>query len=349
MVQSSMSTSPLRSQEQKTSSGYNDLHSGNDRLPNVTYSGNIRGSFASILKEGTQKQSVPTPSQPALVLDDSCLKEHDFSNTLMGRVKEVTFILNLYTILSEEGFQYAKLTYLGGLWVLIRFDSLDILEKFRNHVGIRSWFSLIKPACNSFVFYERIVWVSIEGLPINDWTTNTFSKIESKWGDLVVWEESEEKFMSRKHLCLKTKVHVLINECFKIIIKGIVYWIHAKELDAWVPKFISDSDNICSKGGFYESDEESKFEDKDLDNVKGDSDVEKVSETSGMQENEIGNDNEHSIHGEENLHSSDLFNIYELLQKKKDNIHQKRSRIPLILLVSLLNLATTTRKKVRIL
>nr|GFC22485.1 hypothetical protein [Tanacetum cinerariifolium] len=35
-----------------------------------------------------------------------------------------------------------------------------------------------------------------------------------------------------------------------------------------------------------------------------DSYVEKVSKTSGMQENEIGNDNEHSIHEEENLHSS---------------------------------------------
>ncbi|GJY61169.1 hypothetical protein Tco_0461826 [Tanacetum coccineum] len=73
---------------------------------------------------------------------------------------------------------------------------------------------------------------------------------------------------------------------------------------------------------------ESKFEYKDLDNVKGDSDVEKVLKTSGMQENEIGNDNEHSIHGEENLHSSDPFIIYELLQKKKDNIHQTNESDP---------------------
>ncbi|GKD69608.1 RNA-directed DNA polymerase, eukaryota [Tanacetum coccineum] len=75
-------------------------------------------------------------------------------------------------------------------------------------------------------------------------------------------------------------------------------------------------------------DEENKFKDKDLDNVKGDSDVEKVSETSGMQENGIGNDNEHSIHGEENIHSSDPFNIYELLQKKKDKIHQTKESDP---------------------
>ncbi|GJX68358.1 RNA-directed DNA polymerase, eukaryota [Tanacetum coccineum] len=90
-----------REPKQKTSSYNNDLHSENDRLPNVTYSGNIRGSFASILKEGTQKQSVPTPSQPALVLHDACLKERDFSNSLMGQVKEVNAIPNLYITLSE--------------------------------------------------------------------------------------------------------------------------------------------------------------------------------------------------------------------------------------------------------
>ncbi|GJT49753.1 RNA-directed DNA polymerase, eukaryota [Tanacetum coccineum] len=47
-----------------------------------------------------------------------------------------------------------------------------------------------------------------------------------------------------------------------------------------------------------------------------------------MQENGIGNDNEHSIHGEENIHSSDPFNIYELLQKKKDKIHQTKESDP---------------------
>ncbi|GJV57301.1 RNA-directed DNA polymerase, eukaryota [Tanacetum coccineum] len=102
MVQSSMSTSLLRSQKQigsyhlhanmvhfqrepkqKTSSYNNDLHSGNDRLPNVTYSGNIR--------------------------------EHDFSNSLMGQVKEVAAIPYLYTIHPEKGFQSSKITYLGGL------------------------------------------------------------------------------------------------------------------------------------------------------------------------------------------------------------------------------------------
>nr|GEY94015.1 hypothetical protein [Tanacetum cinerariifolium] len=58
------------------------------------------------------------------------LKERDFSLSLMGRVKEVFAIPSLRIILSKE--------------------------------GVRSWFTLITPACNSFVPDERIIWFSIE-------------------------------------------------------------------------------------------------------------------------------------------------------------------------------------------
>ncbi|GJV32550.1 hypothetical protein Tco_1392950 [Tanacetum coccineum] len=58
--------------------------------------------------------------------------------SLMGKVKEVYAIPNLYIILSKEGFQTVKLTYLGGLWVLIELDSLDSIDKFCKHVGVGS-------------------------------------------------------------------------------------------------------------------------------------------------------------------------------------------------------------------
>nr|GEU83829.1 RNA-directed DNA polymerase, eukaryota [Tanacetum cinerariifolium] len=122
----------------------------------------------------------------------------------MWKVKEVYVILNICIILSKEGFHAAKISYLGGLWVL---------------------------------------------------------------GELAVREKSEENSLSCKHICLKTKMDVIINECFKIIINGNVYWIRVKELDAWVPKFLSDNDNF-SYNGFYESDEGSKFDEKEIGSNK---------------------------------------------------------------------------------
>ncbi|GJT62359.1 RNA-directed DNA polymerase, eukaryota [Tanacetum coccineum] len=291
-------------------------NNGKGNFSNTTSVGNSKGSFASILKEGVHQQPVTTT--PTLVLDDLCLKDCDFSSSLMCQVKDVTAIPNLHIILSEEGFQSIHITYLGGLWVLIKFESFDVLEKFCKHVGISSWFSSIKPPINSFVSNERIVWISIEGLPINAWTSNTFSKFAQKWGDLIV------------------------------IIKGVVYWIRAKELDAWVPKFLNESDNSSSEDDFYDSDEGNKDDEEEINSkqddiedehvsvtsgmhekgTSNDKEVEHVSETCDMQQEEPINDKDTSNPKGDNSQSSDPFNIYKLLRKKENKHHHSKDSGP---------------------
>ncbi|GJX79947.1 RNA-directed DNA polymerase, eukaryota, partial [Tanacetum coccineum] len=192
------------------------------------------------------KRPLSDQPEPALVLDDSCLKQRDFGLSLMGQVKEVSAIPNLYIILAKEGFDSVKLSYLGGLSVLFEFDSLTSMEKFRNHVGIGSWFSTIKAA------------------------------LALKWGDLVVWEEFEEISLSCKHICLKIKVDEIINESFKIIVKGKVFWIRIKELDAWIPKFLSDNNDSSSDTNSTVHEEGCKLGDYENEIRNVDSDVEQL-------------------------------------------------------------------------
>ncbi|GJR59043.1 RNA-directed DNA polymerase, eukaryota, partial [Tanacetum coccineum] len=73
------------------------------------------GSYANVVS-GAQGPLI-SPS-PALVLEDSCLVERDLSRHVMGKVKDFSSIPNLYTILIDEGFSGAKLTYMGGTWVM---------------------------------------------------------------------------------------------------------------------------------------------------------------------------------------------------------------------------------------
>ncbi|GKA81742.1 RNA-directed DNA polymerase, eukaryota [Tanacetum coccineum] len=276
----------LREPNQKYFPHKNDPKFGKDRgqFHDVVNSGNDRGSFASVLKGETLKQTLPDHVKPALVLDDSCLKERDFRLSLMGQVKEVSSIPNLHIILAKEGFDSVKLTYLGGLWVLFEFDSPNSMEKFRNHVGVGSWFSVIKAACNSFVSDERIVWISIEGLPINSWTINAFSKVASKW----------------------------------------VFWIRAKELHAWIPKFQFDNDDSSFEKNYTLPDEECKFGDYDKETPNVDSDVEQVSESSCMHGNDYVQEPASKPHRKESPHSNDPFGIYELLKQKKEDLpHSK--------------------------
>ncbi|GJR99905.1 hypothetical protein Tco_0316414 [Tanacetum coccineum] len=197
-----------------------------------------------------RKQSHVTPeiTKPALVLDDTCIKEFDFGMSLMGRAKDVYVIPNLPCIISKEGFQNVKLSYLGGMWVLFEFDSLTTKEKFLNHSGIGSWFTELIQATSSFENDEMIVWISIE------------------------------------------------------------------ELDAWFPNFQEDDkDDLFSDGESQEGDVANKADNNE-------SDVDRVSESSFMHENNTAHkDGNICKKGEVGSHSEDPFNIYGILDGQKNN------------------------------
>ncbi|GKA26171.1 RNA-directed DNA polymerase, eukaryota [Tanacetum coccineum] len=271
-----------------------------------------KNSFAAVLKDSNR------PVEPAIVLDDSCIKEFDFNLSLMGKVNEVPTIPNLPVLIAKEGFLNVKIKYLGGMWLLFDFDSSASKQKFLAHTGVRSWFSILKQADNNFVNNERIIWVSVEGLPVKAWTHNSFRKIASIWGELVEWEDDEHTSFSCKNLCLKTKMDVVINDKRKIIIHGIAYWIRVKEFDAWVPDFEDDDDSLSSG-------EDAPIFNNDIE----DSEVDKVSETSFIQEfdhvlNSVHDEAPQSkaaeaLPNEETPVSEDPFGIYGLLHKNNNN------------------------------
>ncbi|GJU06708.1 RNA-directed DNA polymerase, eukaryota [Tanacetum coccineum] len=170
------------------------------------------GSYANIVNGVSSGMQGSTISPlPALVLDDSCLVDCDMSNHAMGKVKDFSSIPNLYTILKDEGFSDVKLSYLGGLWVLF--------EYMMNHTGVNSWFHVIQEACNDFVSDERIVWVDIEGVPLNAWSRGTFTRIGRKWEETLDLEDNADTSFGRKRLCVKTKHVVSILETFKMLLR----------------------------------------------------------------------------------------------------------------------------------
>ncbi|GJV34567.1 hypothetical protein Tco_1394967 [Tanacetum coccineum] len=107
-------------------------------------------TFASVLNARRGNPSKVADSSPAIVLDDDCLVDCDFSCSLMGKIKDLNALPNLYLIFSNEGFDNVKLTHLGGLWVLLDMDSIETKEKVVKHVGVGSWFNELHQASNSF-------------------------------------------------------------------------------------------------------------------------------------------------------------------------------------------------------
>nr|GFA20834.1 RNA-directed DNA polymerase, eukaryota, reverse transcriptase zinc-binding domain protein [Tanacetum cinerariifolium] len=124
----------------------------------------------------------------ALVLDNSCVSVRDLSRHVMGRVKDLNSIPNLRTLLNKEGFLVVKLTYLGGMWVMIELDNEATKLKFFQHIGVNSWFHVLQAAIHNFVNDERVVWVDIEG------ADNTLEKFKVIFKGKVYMARAKELF-----------------------------------------------------------------------------------------------------------------------------------------------------------
>ncbi|GJW61151.1 RNA-directed DNA polymerase, eukaryota [Tanacetum coccineum] len=277
------------------------------------------GSYVNVVN-GPSPVVVHGPSissASALVLDDSCVVERDLSNHVMGKVKDVSSISNLRTLITEEGFSVVNLVYLGGMWVMIECDNVETKANMIQHTGVKSWFHVIQNVVHDFVSDERIVWVDIEGIPLNIWSRETFTRIGKKWGEALDIEDNVDSSFGRKRLCIKTNQPLSILESFKVVFKGKVYMVRAKELFTWSPIFVGQ------KEVEYTSDDDSDVGSKKVpdrsqfcEEGSGDdsvSDVEEVSET-------IFGDNSsipiNHMDESEKQQSEDPFDIYRLLRKQ---------------------------------
>ncbi|GJU90435.1 RNA-directed DNA polymerase, eukaryota, partial [Tanacetum coccineum] len=277
-------------------------------------------SFVTVVNDNHSFPVLNTPGPPALVLDDDCVHEEDLSRCVIGKVKDLNSISNLYIILNKEGFADLQLSYLGGHWVRIDLMCDKNKNKLLLHKGVHSWFDDLKAATNDFVSSERIVWVDIEGIPLYLWSHATFSRISKKWGEVVDIEESVGSSFARKRICVKTSRVDNILETFKVVFKGKTFTVRAKELFSWTPSFLE------YKEEGYISEDESALGDHNntADSLQGhggkgggrESEDEGVSDT-------IFGDNIHSSpcnnHTESQSayvqQSDDPFGFYDLLKK----------------------------------
>ncbi|GJW06162.1 RNA-directed DNA polymerase, eukaryota [Tanacetum coccineum] len=286
----------------------------------------VGGSYAHVVNEGVagDTQSHLSPNTPALVIDENCVIERDFSNCVMGKVVDANSILNIQNVLLDEGFVDVKPMYLGGLWVMLEFEKKEAKVKLLSHTGINSWFQNIQEVIPDFVSEERIAWIDIEGVPLNAWSAETFSRITKKWGECLNIEDTSVASFGRKRVCILTKHPVSILESFKIIVKGKVFIVRAKELFTWSPNFSaskespcnSDDESVQSKMSFPNHVQHSDEEEAEEGEFR-DSDVEGVAETIfGEKSFSVKNCSEVPL----KQHSEDPFQIYDLLNKNKATV-----------------------------
>ncbi|GJR97185.1 nucleotide-binding alpha-beta plait domain-containing protein [Tanacetum coccineum] len=199
-------------------------------------------SYAHVVK-GSQSHNLDSENIPAMMLDDSCLNQQNFNCCLMGKVKNFESLSNLKVVLVNECFDNIDLKYMGGYWVMVKFQSGEAKKTFQSNVGIGTWFAKIQQASTDLFVEGRVAWVDIEGVPLKIWSDNTFKRIASKWGTLIHVDSHEDGNFYTKRLCINTNITSNILESFKIIYRGKLFWVRAKEVPGWEPDFMEDNDD----------------------------------------------------------------------------------------------------------
>nr|GEW01444.1 nucleotide-binding alpha-beta plait domain-containing protein [Tanacetum cinerariifolium] len=104
-------------------------HNGEKQKDDKGNNGNLN-SDAHVLK-GVSHPNGDTTNTPSLVIGYDCVNQEDYSCCLNGKVKEFGSLSNLKVVLGNEGFNEIGIRYLGGLWVMLVFRSVDGKEKFK--------------------------------------------------------------------------------------------------------------------------------------------------------------------------------------------------------------------------
>ncbi|KAI8568957.1 hypothetical protein RHMOL_Rhmol02G0241200 [Rhododendron molle] len=130
----------------------------------------------------------------------------------------------LQDLFITNGIWDAQIRHMGGLNVLISFDSLESLNNFLNDEMkvLSKRFSSVQAWDNQTIPPSRCVWISCYGVPLNAWCSPTFIEIGELWGDVIKLDELTEKFIAfdkgRMFIitdyldCINEVVHIKIND-----------------------------------------------------------------------------------------------------------------------------------------
>ncbi|XVF77530.1 hypothetical protein PTKIN_Ptkin14bG0052100 [Pterospermum kingtungense] len=104
----------------------------------------------------------------------------------IGTLKEGCDCDTISKGLREVGYK-AQVCPMGGLSVLLRFDSVDNLRSFlKNYSSVYDfWFVEVKQWCKSCLIRKILIWIKLEEVPLQLWDVEFFKALGDAWGEFV--------------------------------------------------------------------------------------------------------------------------------------------------------------------
>ncbi|KAI3722266.1 hypothetical protein L2E82_33297 [Cichorium intybus] len=163
-------------------------------------------------------------------------KEEDMmtiEKSLIGEVKSYELLQNIYEMPKIEGLLNVSIQYIGGLFVIMEFDSKELAEDYlvKAKPSWRNWFGDLFMWSPSFRVNRRVASISIFGVPFHVWNADVFEEIARLWGTPVRIDKDEEFNLHKeiKRVGILTSEEQWINENVNIKIKNEIFKIKVIE------------------------------------------------------------------------------------------------------------------------
>ncbi|GJS09127.1 zinc finger, CCHC-type containing protein [Tanacetum coccineum] len=110
-----------------------------------------------------------------------------FNKCLIGEVKSMCYLTKLGSICGEQGLSNVEVKLLGGLEVLMVFDTPETATNILNSSGhgLRRWVHKMRIWNKNYTLPGRITWINIIGVPVSCWSESVFKKIAALHGRVI--------------------------------------------------------------------------------------------------------------------------------------------------------------------
>ncbi|XP_050205702.1 uncharacterized protein LOC126655524 [Mercurialis annua] len=186
-------------------------------------------------------------------------------NSLIVTVSSMDMLMIIKDKMLDLEIVFESISFLGGLFVLIRFHSDFYMARFRSEfTKYDSLFSTVIPWEDYSPSKERFVWVSMSGVPISAWSEELFIFVGNSLGKSIAVHPSviSKDRMDSGSVLISAGFNRI--ECIiPIMIKGVSYLIHAHETEfpvitssstAEFSESDSDSKSVSSSPAFFNDD-----------------------------------------------------------------------------------------------
>ncbi|KAL4562061.1 hypothetical protein LXL04_034251 [Taraxacum kok-saghyz] len=155
------------------------------------------------------------------------------NRSLLGEVKCFEILKNLQELPKVEGLNEVKVSYYGGMSVLLEFRTKDAAKKFLTLARgtWTKWFRALDSWSPEKQTLKRLASLHIVGIPPHAWMSCVFSDIGSIWGEIVVpeWCNSELRNRERGNVIILTQVSNFINETVELVVQNMRFKVMVTE------------------------------------------------------------------------------------------------------------------------